>query len=126
MVLNAEDVRLQHCHDWLDEWIERAAARIDWSKDASEIHNLVRGFNPWPTAWTHLGPDRLKVHRTRVVDGEGIPGTIIGVGSRVLVAAGTGAVELEQVQLPGKRAQSGSDLVNSGRLAEGMVLGEES
>lgn len=115
-----------HAKHTLAPLIERAAARIDWSKDASEIHNLVRGFNPWPTAWTHLGPDRLKVHRTRVVDGEGIPGTIIGAGSRVLVAAGTGAVELEQVQLPGKRAQSGSDLVNSGRLAEGMVLGEES
>ena len=115
-----------HAKHTLAPLIDRAAAQIDWSKDASEIHNLVRGFNPWPTAWTHLDPDRLKVHRTRVVDGEGIPGTIIGVGSRVLVAAGTGAVELEQVQLPGKRAQSGSDLVNSGRLAEGMVLGEES
>lgn len=106
--------------------IDRAAAQIDWSKTAAEVHNLVRGFNPWPTAWTLLGSDRLKVHRTRVVDEKGTPGTVIRAGARVVVAAGTGAVELEQVQLPGKRAQSGHDLVNSGRLTEGMVLGEES
>jgi methionyl-tRNA formyltransferase len=115
-----------HPNHTLAPLIDRAAAQIDWSKSAAEIHNLVRGFNPWPTAWTLLGTDRLKVHRTRTVDGEGAPGTVISAGSRVRVAAGTGAVELEQVQLPGKRAQSGPDLVNSGRLTEGMVLGEES
>ena len=115
-----------HSNHTLAPLIERAAAQIDWTQPASEIHNRVRGFNPWPSAWTHLGSDRLKVHRTRVVDGEGVPGTVISAGSPVRVAAGTGAVELEQVQLPGKRAQSGLDLVNSGRLTEGMVLGKES
>jgi methionyl-tRNA formyltransferase len=114
-----------HPNHTLAPLIDRAAAQIDWTQSASDIHNLVRGFNPWPSAWTHLGTERLKVHRTRVVDGEGVPGTVISAGSPVRVAAGTGAVELEQVQLPGKRAQSGLDLMNSGRLTEGMVLGKE-
>jgi methionyl-tRNA formyltransferase len=123
---NLEPQPQDHSSHTLAPLIDRAAAQIDWSKGASEIHNLVRGFNPWPTAWTQLGKERLKVHRTRVVDGQGTPGTVISVGSQVRVAAGTGAVALEQVQLPGKRAQTGHDLVNSGRLVEGMVLGEES
>jgi methionyl-tRNA formyltransferase len=105
--------------------ISRDDARIDWSEPAASIHNLVRGFNPWPVAWTTMGADRLKVHRTSVVHGAGSPGSVIEAGNRVVVATGSGALVLEEVQLPGGRAQAGRDLVNSGRVSEGASLGEE-
>jgi len=105
--------------------IDRSAAQIDWEKEASSIHNLVRGFNPWPTAWTTLGGERLKVHRTRPVLGVGQPGEVIQADKTIVVAAGQGAIELEQLQLPGRRAQPSRDLVNSGRIAVGMILGQE-
>jgi methionyl-tRNA formyltransferase len=57
-----------------------------------------------------------------VVDGAGAAGTVIEAGSRVVVACGSGALELIEVQLPGKRAASGRDLVNSGRIAVGQSL----
>lgn len=106
--------------------IDRSLAEIDWSQSAKDIHNLIRGFNPWPTAWTTLGEDRLKVHRSRVGVGTGVPGEVIQATKTVLVAAGSGAVELEQVQLAGRRAQPSRDLINSGRITEGMILGQES
>ena len=102
--------------------IDRAMAQIDWSRPAQEIHDLVRGFNPWPTAWTHLGSDRMKVHRTRVVDGSGAPGEVIVADANLVVATGSGALLLEQIQLPGKRAQSGRDFVNGGRISKGVTL----
>ena len=102
--------------------IDRALAQIDWSLTAQEIHDLVRGFNPWPTAWTHLGAERMKVHRTRVVDGSGTPGEVLIADTKLVVAAGEEALELEQIQLPGKRVQSGRDLVNGGRIGKGVTL----
>jgi len=114
-----------HSAHTLAPMIDKAMAEIDWSQDASIIHNLVRGFNPWPIAWTTMGGERMKIKRTRVVEGDGPAGTVIEAGKCLRVAAGSGALELEQVQLPGKRAQQGLDLVNSGRIAEGTILGLE-
>ena len=105
--------------------ISRDDARIDWNESARSIHNRVRGFNPWPTTWTTMEDMRLKVHRTRVVEGSGVPGTVIEAGTRLVVATGDGALVLEEIQLPGKRSQVGRDLVNSGRISKGTALGQE-
>ncbi len=67
----------------------------------------------------------MKVHRARLVDAQGEPGHILTASKSIIVGTGAGALELIEVQLPGRRAQSGRDVINSGRLAEGMVLGEE-
>ena len=105
--------------------IGRSDARIDWHRSAEAVHNLVRGFNPWPTAWTLMGADRLKIHRTTPTQGTGKPGTVIEAGQRLVVATHDGALVIEQAQLPGKRPCSGRDLVNSGRVTEGLILGQE-
>jgi methionyl-tRNA formyltransferase len=114
-----------HSAHTLAPLITKEMAQIDWSQPADVIHNLVRGFNPWPTAWTTLSGERMKVHRARLVDAQGEPGHILTANKSIIVGAGAGALELIEVQLPGRRAQSGRDVINSGRLAEGMVLGEE-
>jgi methionyl-tRNA formyltransferase len=105
--------------------LSRDDAQIDWTRDAAALHDHVRAFHPWPVAWSDLGSQRLKIWSAQMVEGSGPAGTVIEAGARVVVAAGEGALELIQVQLPGGRAQSGSDLVNSGRLMLGQVLGEE-
>ena len=102
--------------------ISKADARVDWQASAQTIHNLARGFHPWPVAHTTLEGEVLKLHRTRVVEGTGSPGAVIDAGARVVVACGAGALELVELQLPGKRAMSGRDLVNSGRIAVGQTL----
>jgi len=102
--------------------IAKEDAQVDWRRPAQEIHNQVRGFHPWPVAFCALGAERLKIWRTRMAEGTGEPGTVIEAGARVVVAAGSGAVQLTEVQLPGKRIQDGRDLVNSGRIQVGHSL----
>jgi len=112
----------EHAAHTLAPLITREDARIDWSRSAQEIHNLVRGFHPWPVAWSMLGEERIKIWTSRVGSGEGLPGNVIEAGQTVEVACGQGSLELVEVQLPGKRRQQTRDLVNAGRLQIGTVL----
>ncbi len=114
-----------HAQHTLAPLINRSLARVDWTQSAQDIHNMIRGFNPWPTAWTTLEGEPLKIHRSRCAAGQGQPGAILQADKTVLVATGQGAIELELVQLAGRRAQPGRDLVNSGRITMGMTLGLE-
>jgi len=85
--------------------IEKAEARIDWTKPAAEVHNLIRGMSPFPGAWFELelngAPVRIKALRSSVVAGSGAPGTIL---PNLTIACGTGAVRLSLVQREGKSA----------------------
>ena len=103
--------------------IDKAEARIDWARSADDLHNLARGLSPFPGAWFSAdlgkGPERVKVLRTRVVAGAGAPGALIGEG---VVACGTGALELVQVQRGGRAAMRFSDFARGARLAPGASL----
>src|SRR3569833_3496103 len=61
--------------------IEKAEARIDWSKPAQEVHNLIRGMSPFPGAWFELELNgetvRVKALRSTLAAGRGAPGTIL-------------------------------------------------
>jgi methionyl-tRNA formyltransferase len=83
--------------------IDKAEARIDWSKPAREVHNLIRGLSPFPGAWFEIEsggkPVRIKALRSTIAEGSGAPGTHLG---GLVVACGQGAVRLTQVQREGK------------------------
>ncbi len=85
--------------------IEKAEARIDWSRPAAEVHNLIRGMSPFPGAWFELelggAPVRVKALRSTLADGQGAPGTIL---PDLTIACGSGAVRLVSVQREGKSA----------------------
>jgi methionyl-tRNA formyltransferase len=87
--------------------IEKAEARIDWSRPAQEVHNLIRGLSPFPGAWftMELGgqPVRIKALRSRLAGGQGAPGTILDPAG-LAVACGSGAIRLTAVQREGKAA----------------------
>jgi methionyl-tRNA formyltransferase len=85
--------------------IEKAEARIDWSKPAVDVHNLIRGMSPFPGAWFELELNgdtvRVKALRSTLAEGQGAPGTILPA---LTIACGTGAVRLVSVQREGKAA----------------------
>ena len=94
---------------------------IDWSRPAIEVHNLVRAMQPWPIASTTWfrpdGPIRLIVHQSRPVEGEGEPGRVIETsGGRLVVAAGSGAVQLFRVQLEGKKILAAEEFLRGHQL----------
>ena len=101
--------------------------RVDWTLPAEAIRNRLRGFAPWPGAYTAL-PDGtlLKLHAAKVEASaeEASPGTVLEAGGAgPLVAAGTGALRLTVVQPAGKKAMPGGDFLRGHKLAAGERMG---
>lgn len=106
--------------------IFREDCQIDWMRSAEEIHNLVRGVSPVPGAFTTFGGRQLKIHRTRPVDGPMAalaPGTIMSTDPELLVATGSGALCLLEVQMEGRQRVPANDFVNGHRPEVGTRLG---
>jgi methionyl-tRNA formyltransferase len=90
-------------------------ARVDWTRSAREIQNLVRGLNPAPGAWTTFRTKRVKLHRVRATPGAALdPGEIEPSGE--LAGTGRGVVQLLEVQMEGKRRMSGAELARGLRV----------
>jgi methionyl-tRNA formyltransferase len=101
--------------------IDKAEARIDWSRPAVEVDRQVRGLSPFPGAWFELHGERIKALRSRVADGGGAPGTALD--DALTIACGGGAVALTQLQRAGKGAMDAGALLRGFPVAKGEVLG---
>jgi len=95
--------------------IDKAEAWVDWSKPAIEVDRLIRGLSPFPGAWCDVDGERLKLLRSRVVEGKGAAGQVLG-GLRI--ACGDGAVEILQAQRQGKRPMEAEELLRGFELPE--------
>jgi methionyl-tRNA formyltransferase len=93
--------------------IEKAEARVDWSRPATEIDRQIRGLSPFPGAWTEVAGERLKLLRSRLATGSAPPGTIL---SGLTIACGKGAVEITDAQREGKRPMGADDLLKGWAL----------
>ena len=90
--------------------LDKSLCPIDWNKTARQIHDQVRGLQPWPVATMELKGETFKVHETRVVPGKGTPGQILGLTKTGLViACGEGAVEVRTLQAPGGKRMNAPD-----------------
>ena len=92
--------------------LDKAMSPIDWTKTAQQVHNHVRGLNPWPVATAQLGGKRFKIYTTAVVEGkpDAIPGTVLGLTKTGLqIACGEGAVELRVLQAEGGKRMAAPD-----------------
>ena len=102
--------------------IEREDARIDWARPAREIWNAVRAYRGWPGAFTTFDGRVLKVLRATPTAGTGQPGVVGVEGGAPLVATGNGALRLDEVQLEGRRAMSGEELLRGYAALNGAKL----
>jgi methionyl-tRNA formyltransferase len=104
--------------------IEKAEARIDWSRPAGELHNHVRGLTPFPGAFFEAdwgqGLTRVKVLRAALVDGTGQPGTVLD--EALTIACGMGALRLIEVQRAGKGRMSAGEFQRGAGIKPGTVL----
>lgn len=104
--------------------LEKAHGQVDWARSAEEIRNLVRGVDPWPGATTSLGGEPLKLFGAARADGQGQAGTVLAIGpDGMVVAAGTGAVRITELQAPGKRRMTADELARGRPLGPGTRLG---
>jgi len=80
--------------------IDKAEARIDWTRDADAVSAHIRGLSPFPGAWTEIAGKRVKVLMARPEAGEGSAGTVLDDAG--LIACGSGAVRLLRMQREGR------------------------
>ncbi|PTX16889.1 methionyl-tRNA formyltransferase [Halanaerobium congolense] len=108
--------------------IDKSLGEIDWEQSAQEIHNLIRGVNPWPGAYTFLNGERLKLWQSSVSKLENTdfePGTIVkaNIKDGILVQTGDGILAIEKLQLPGSKKIEAEDFLNGYQLSSEEKLG---
>ena len=97
--------------------IDKAEARVDWTRPATEVDRQIRGLSPFPGAWTMIGGERVKLLRSRLAAGSGAPGQVLsGLTIACGTGTGSGAVEILTAQREGKRP------VEAGEFLRGMTL----
>ena len=90
--------------------LDKTMCPIDWTRTAQQIHNQVRGLHPWPVATMELQGKKFKVHETRIAEGKGTPGEILGLTKTgLLIACGEGAVEIRSLQAEGGKRMAAPD-----------------
>ncbi|MDZ4096565.1 MAG: methionyl-tRNA formyltransferase [Paracoccaceae bacterium] len=88
--------------------IDKAEARIDWTRPAVEVDRVIRGLSPFPGAWCEIAGERVKLLRSRLVPGQGMPGQVL---DGLHVACGSGAIGITLAQRPGKRPMEAAEFL---------------
>ncbi|MBO4898216.1 MAG: methionyl-tRNA formyltransferase [Clostridia bacterium] len=104
--------------------LTKEMGKIDWEKSAREIFNLVRGLDPWPSAYSYIDGKRFKVFGVSVEDKGGAPGEILEVGETLLVGTGEGALRIREVGFDNKKRMKVSDFLrgNKDTFQKGKIL----
>lgn len=105
--------------------LDKTMCPIDWNHSAQQIHNQVRGLSPWPVACAKLGERAFKIHASRIsdlkADGKA-PGEVLESGKRLVVACGSGSLELTEVQFDGGKRMAAQDFMRGHPIVVGTVL----
>jgi len=104
--------------------ISKEETRIDWSRDAKEVHNHIRGLSPVPGAWCEMElggkAERVKILRAARLAASGEPGEVLD--DVLTIACGTGAVQLLELQRAGGKVVTAADFLRGAAIAKGQRL----
>lgn len=100
--------------------IDKAEAKIDWTKPAAEIDRLIRGISPFPGAWFVLNGERVKALLCELADGTGPAGAALD--DELLIACGLGAIRLTRVQKAGKGPQDAKTFLLGSKVPTATLL----
>lgn len=105
--------------------LDKNIANIDWNKNPAEIHNLVRGLNPWPIAYTNYNNERMKIYETEVVLEKTTkkPGTILDVSKNgIKVACKESVLNIKKVQFPNGKPLTIEQYINGHEIDKNIIL----
>ncbi len=107
--------------------LDKKLGNIDWSRDAESIERLVRGLNPWPSAYTNWDGKVMKIWEARAekraAETGGVPGTVISVEKDgFCVETGDGVLKVLALQIPGKKRMEADAFLRGYEIAPGTVL----
>ena len=105
--------------------LTKAMGEIDWSMDAASIERLVRGLNPWPSAYTYVDGKTLKIWKARVEAGEAgnEPGQVRVTKDRLLVETVNGVLSILELQLEGKKRMEAAAFLRGFSIETGRKFG---
>lgn len=108
-----------------ESWCRKADAEIDWSKPVADVHNLIRGCNPQPGAWSSFKGQELKIYDSRKLEVEGsAPGTVTAIGEDGFTVAATGgSILVQRVKPQAAKKIDAAEFVSETGLAVGDSLG---
>ncbi|WP_298244738.1 methionyl-tRNA formyltransferase [uncultured Bradyrhizobium sp.] len=89
--------------------IDKAEARIDWSKPARDVLRHIHGLSPFPGAWAELDAARVKILRCELAKGSGAPGEVLD--DQLTIACGEGAIRIIELQREGKGRMQAADFL---------------
>jgi methionyl-tRNA formyltransferase len=99
--------------------ITRETARLDWTRDAASLERQVRAFDPVPGAWASLDGAPVKLFGGMPAVGAGEPGAVLAASDRLVVAGGTGAIAVSEVQPAGRNRLTVEEWVRGRGIAAG-------
>ncbi len=101
----------------------RDDGKIDWTTSAAEIYNRYRGLTPWPGIWTMWDGKRLKLLRVAFSQTKGGASGIVSTNNNaLLISCGSGSIEVQELQLEGKKPMSARDFLNGNKTFFGSKL----
>lgn len=105
--------------------LDKSLGKIDFSMRAEEIERLIRGLNPWPSAYTSYNNKTMKLWKARVVSGgEAVPGQVLAVDKKgFTVQTGDGALQILELQMEGKKRMDAGAFLRGCPLTVGEILG---
>jgi methionyl-tRNA formyltransferase len=118
-----------HSQATLAPILTREDGRIDFTRDAKQIYDRWRGFQPWPGAYTSLRGKKLIVHQMSVAPDVGmasgvqVASEIMMIGDALHVVCGSGAIVLQELQVEGKKRMPAAEFLRGFQLRGGERLG---
>ncbi|KMK65859.1 methionyl-tRNA formyltransferase [Puniceibacterium sp. IMCC21224] len=101
--------------------IDKAEAKVDWTRSAVQVDRQIRGLAPFPGAWTMIAGERVKLLGSEPMHGSGTPGQLVDDG--FAVACGEGAVRITRAQRAGRGAQDTTEFLRGLPLTAGGIIG---
>jgi methionyl-tRNA formyltransferase len=103
--------------------LKKKDGKIDWSKSAKEIFNLIRGVYSWPCAYCYLNKERIKIIRAKALDGSGFPGRVERANKgEFVIGTGKGLISIIELQPEGKTIMSAVSFLQGRRVEEGIFF----
>lgn len=105
--------------------MDKNLGHLDFNKTAQELHNLIRGVNPWPGAWTIYNDQKMKIWKSSVLDSEKdySKGEIISVDKKgIQVGCSEGILLLEEIQMPNKKRMRVEEYIKGNEILVGSSL----
>ena len=100
--------------------LTREIARLDWNEAAAVVARKIRALDPKPGAWAELEGREVKLFGARASEDRGAPGKVLSIDSRLLIATGSAAVSVEEVQPAGKPRMTAADWIRGRGVRAGQ------